>query len=282
VVTLQRLLPKHQTTNLVLLREIFALLDDRAMRALPADLAALAHRVRDRTKLVPVGLDDLPPRLLRLFRERDGQTGRLVLVYPTLATNAQHGRLQLSFARTLREVVTKTDPTALVAGQLILSADIVESITRGGSLAAVLSFAAVGLLTLLILRSLRDAAWVLGSLCLGTLWMAAAFGALEVKLNFVNFVVLPITFGIGVDYAVNFYQRYRQAPGPDRAAQALAASGGAVALCSATTILGYSALLIADSRAIHSFGLTAVVGEITCLSAALFALPAILTWRERG
>jgi predicted RND superfamily exporter protein len=257
------------------------LLDDRALRSLPADLQPVAKRFRERTRLVPVALDDLPPRLVKAFREKDGQTGRLVLVYPTLVTNAQHGRLQLAFARTLREVVHKTDPTALVAGQLILSADIVESITRGGSLAAALSFAAVGLLTLIILRSLRDAAWVLGSLCLGTLWMAGAFGALEVKLNFVNFVVLPITFGIGVDYAVNFYQRFRQAPGPHRAAQALAASGGAVALCSATTILGYSALLIADSRAIHSFGLTAVIGEITCLSAALFALPAILTWRER-
>ena len=109
--------------------------------------------------------------------------------------------------------------------------------------------------------------------------MAGAFGALGIKLNFVNFVVLPITFGIGIDYAVNYYQRYRQASSPD---QALAASGGAVALCSATTIIGYSALLVADNRAIFSFGLTAVIGEITCLSAALFALPAVLCWLGRA
>jgi predicted RND superfamily exporter protein len=191
---------------------------------------------------------------------------------------ARHGRLQLAFARTLREVAQRTDPEAQVAGPLILTADIIETITRDGTFAALLSFGAVALLTLVILRSAWDAIWVVGSLCLGTLWMAGAFGALGIKLNFVNFVVLPITFGIGIDYAVNYYQRYRQA---GSAEQALRASSGAVALCSATTIIGYSALLIADNRAIFSFGLTAVIGELTCLSAALFALPALLMWRER-
>ena len=90
--------------------------------------------------------------------------------------------------------------------------------------------------------------------------------------------MLPITFGIGVDYAVNFYQRYRQSGSVE---ESLSASGGAVALCSTTTILGYAALLLADNLAIFSFGLTAVLGEITCLSAALFALPAFLAWRDK-
>ena len=30
----------------------------------------------------------------------------------------------------------------------------------------------------------------------------------HVRLNFLNFIALPITFGIGVDYAVNIMQRY--------------------------------------------------------------------------
>ena len=39
--------------------------------------------------------------------------------------------------------------------------------------------------------------------------------------------------------------------------------------------------MTADNQAIQSFGLTAVIGEITCLSAALFALPAVLSLRDR-
>jgi predicted RND superfamily exporter protein len=102
--------------------------------------------------------------------------------------------------------------------------------------------------------------------------------ALKLKLNFVNFAVLPITFGIGVDYAVNLYQRYRQTCSVE---EALSSSGGAVALCSVTTMIGYATLVTADNQAIQSFGLTAVIGEITCLTAALFALPAVLSLRDR-
>ena len=125
---------------------------------------------------------------------------------------------------------------------------------------------------------MRDASWVVGSLTLGVLWMGGAMYLLSIKFNFVNFAVLPITFGIGVDYAVNLYHRYRQTGSVE---EALATSGGAVALCSVTTIIGYATLVTADNQAIQSFGLTAVVGEITCLSAALFALPAVLSLRDR-
>jgi predicted RND superfamily exporter protein len=48
-----------------------------------------------------------------------------------------------------------------------------------------------------------------------------------------------------------------------------------------TTIIGYATLVTADNQAIQSFGLTAVIGEVTCLSAALFALPAVLSLRNR-
>src|SRR5260370_14057613 len=116
-------------------------------------------------------------------------------------------------------------------------------------------------------------------LWLGVLWLFGALGAFAVKFNCVNFVVLPITFGIGVDYAVNLYERYRE---HDDVERALASSGGAVALCSSTTIIGYAALIIADNQAIQSFGLTAVIGEIACLSAALPALPPLLAWRDEG
>ena len=169
----------------------------------------------------------------------------------------------------------------LFRSTLILSADIIESITHDGSVATILSFCGVVLLTVLVMRSMRDAAWVIGALCLGTLWMGGAVGALGVKLNFVNFVVLPITFGIGIDYAVNLYQRCKQA-GPGGTELALAGSGGAVALCSFTTVIGYAALLIADYQAVFSFGLTAVLGEIACLSSALVAMPALLAVRDRA
>ena len=55
----------------------------------------------------------------------------------------------------------------------------------------------------------------------------------------------------------------------------IAETGSAVALCSLTTIIGYSSLLLSRNRALRSFGLFADIGEITCLVAALVALPAL-------
>jgi len=195
-----------------------------------------------------------------------------------LETDSRHGKEQIAHAKLVRSTALRVDPTALIAGQIVLTSDIVDSITSDGGFAAALSFFAVAALTVLVMRSFRDSAWVVSSLCLGVLWMFGALGALNLRLNFVNFAVLPITFGIGIDYAVNFYQRYRQSSDVE---ESLTASGGAVTLCSATTIIGYATLVTADNMAIQSFGLTAVIGEITCLSAAVFALPAILAWRDR-
>jgi predicted RND superfamily exporter protein len=274
VMTLQEFLPKDQPQKLEVLRQIFDLLDKRPRAELPPEV----RRLREKTKLEPVNLSDVPERLTRAFVEKDGHRGRIVLIYPTLSTDSANGRGQIMHTRAVRKAAHDVVPNARIAGQIVLTTDIVEAITNDGALTVALSFCAVALLTLLVMRSFRDAAWVIGSLSLGVLWMAGAMTLGRLKLNFVNFAVLPITFGIGVDYAVNLYQRYRQSGSVE---VALSASGGAVALCSLTTIIGYATLVTADNQAIQSFGLVAVVGEITCLTAALFALPAILSWRDR-
>lgn len=274
VVTLQQFLPTDQLQKLELLREIFGYLDKRPR----AELAPEIRRLRERTRLEPVKLRDVPERLTRAFVEKDGHRGRIVLVYPTLATDSANGRAQLAHTQAVRGAAWRADAGARVAGQIVLTTDIVQAITSDGMLTAILSFCAVALLTVLVMRSVRDAGWVIASLTLGVLWGAGAMTVFSLKLNFVNFAVLPITFGIGVDYAVNLYQRYRQSGSVE---EALGTSGGAVALCSVTTILGYATLVTADNQAIQSFGLTAVIGEITCLSAALFALPAVLSLRDR-
>ena len=47
-----------------------------------------------------------------------------------------------------------------------------------------------------------------------------------------------------------------------------------------TTVIGYGSLLVARNQALFSFGVLAVVGELACLAAALFALPAVVRWKE--
>src|SRR5690606_9183920 len=102
----------------------------------------------------------------------------------------------------------------------------------------------------------------------------------DIKLNFLNFVVLPIGIGIGADYIINVLKR-RQIAGDQQLFRVLVETGGAVVLCSLTTVVGYLALLMSINRAVKSFGLAAAVSELTTVLAAVLVLPAVLFWMAK-
>jgi predicted RND superfamily exporter protein len=104
--------------------------------------------------------------------------------------------------------------------------------------------------------------------------MAGMLVAAHIKLNFLNFIALPITFGIGSEYPFNIFDRSRLLGG--NVTRAVKLHLGAVTLCSYTTTIGYASLLFADNQALRSFGRLAISGEIACLLVALLFLPSLL------
>jgi hypothetical protein len=222
---------------------------------------------------------ELPLALTTGLRERDGSLGRVVLVFPNPAASWWRGETIAAFVDSLRDVARA--PVALggrparVAGGPALTADIIQSMRRDGPLASLLAFLGVVATVVLIFRRGLATPFVIGSLLVGVAWLLAATMALGIKINFVNFIAFPITFGIGVDYAVNVMARYLRDGRRDIAA-AVRETGGAVGLCSLTTIIGYSSLLVAKNVGLFLFGLLAVLGELTCLTTAVVVLPAVL------
>jgi predicted RND superfamily exporter protein len=150
----------------------------------------------------------------------------------------------------------------------------IRSMERDGPRATLVSFVAVAIVVVIATRNLRGALCVLMSLVMGVTWLIGGAAWLREKLNYVNFITLPITFGIGCEYPFNLYDRSRLLKGD--VSSALERVGGAVALCSYTTIVGYGSLLFADFQALQSFGRLAVSGEVACLTGALVVLPAVL------
>ena len=228
----------------------------------------------------PIRPDEVPDVITRGLRERDGSVGRAVLVYPNPAESWWRGETIATFVRELRAAAQA--PVALggrpgrVAGGPALSFDIISSMERDGPLASLLAFLGVVATVLLIFRRSLATPFVIGSLMVGVLWLLAVTMKLGIKINFVNFIAFPITFGIGVDYAVNVMARYLRDGGRDVVA-AVRGTGGAVGLCSLTTVIGYSSLLVAQNVGLFLFGLLAVLGEICCLTTAVIVLPAVLT-----
>ncbi|MEO6418256.1 MAG: MMPL family transporter [Polyangiaceae bacterium] len=228
---------------------------------------------RDQTRIT---LADLPRTFTTALVERDGSAGRAVLVFPRPSKALWQGPPLVAFVGALRSAaVLPGAPAARVAGSLPLSADIISSIQHDGPLASAAAFIGVIAAVLVMFRRQSMTAYVIASLTVGVLWLGALTIVLGVKINFANFIAFPITFGIGVDYAVNVMSRYVQ-DGRRDVIGTVRATGSAVALCSLTTIIGYSSLLVAENRALFLFGLIAVLGEIACLTAAVTLLPSVL------
>jgi predicted RND superfamily exporter protein len=244
----------------------------------PADRERLDKALGD-VGLAPVRAEDLPPAFTTGMRERDGSIGRTILVYPRPSDALWKADSLHLFVRTLRDLAASASgdgaEQVFIAGSIPLSSDILLSIARDAPIASLVSFFGVVAVVVMVLRGRKVSLYVIGSLLTGVLWLLGATMALGIKINFSNFIAFPITFGIGVDYAVNVMTRYVQ-DGESDVRGAVRSTGGAVALCSLTTIIGYSSLLMARNRALFLFGLLAVLGEVACLTVAVVVLPALL------
>ena len=278
--TIESLVPPDQAAKLPLLRHLRETLTDSRLARLAGEERELAQRMRPPANLRSMRLEDVPESFRLALVEKDGTSGRIALVFPKKVGTLDPRELH-EFAKLIRDAIARSGARAQAVGQSLLFEDISTAIIRDGPRATALALALVCLVVVVTFRRLRPSAAVLLGLLLGVAWLVGLGAAAGVRLNFLNFVVLPITFGIGVDYAVNIVQRWRlEGRGPiDRV---LRETGGAVGLCSLTTIIGYSSLLVADNRALQGFGLLAALGELTCITAALVALPAWLQRRSTG
>ena len=247
IVTVDDVLPIEQAQKQAIIERLRKKLTTRIREELSSDQQDKLQRLLGSGPIPAITAADLPDGLLTGLRERDGTLGRTILVFP-------------------------------------LSADILACMSRDGPLASLLAFVGVVLVVVVLFRASLATPFVIGSLVVGVGWMLAATIYLGVRINFINLIAFPITFGIGVDYAVNVMGRYLQ-DGRSDVTAAISATGGAVSLCSATTIIGYSSLLVAQNRGLFLFGLFAVLGELTCLATAVIVLPSVLLlyqgWRTR-
>jgi len=109
----------------------------------------------------------------------------------------------------------------------------------------------------------------------GTWWLLCMQGMIELKYNFLNFIALPLTFGIGIDYPINAFVRFREL-NYQEFGKVLTTTGTAVILCALTTIIGYSTLLGASNQALVSFAKLALLGELASITSAMVLLPVLI------
>ncbi len=228
--------------------------------------------------LTPFGPADLPDAVARPFTERDGTRGRIIYISPIDGDVTSDAHYLLRWADGYRSTILPDGSEIRGSGRAVIYADMWNAILHDVPRALVVSFLATLLIVVLAFRKVAPSAQVILTLLVGVSWMVGMLALAGFKLNFLNFIALPVTFGIGVDYAVNVVQRDLELRDP---LEVLRRTGGAVVLCSLTTLLGYLALAKSVNFGVRSLGTTAVLGEVACLLAAVLVLPAALVWWRR-
>jgi predicted RND superfamily exporter protein len=271
--SLDDMLPSQQPEKLAVLAQIRELLSSKDLEQLDdAERAELAQ-LRPPDDLRVLGDDDIPEAMAWPFIEADGSRGKLLLATAGKGYEVWDAHDTERFVDKIRAL--QIPPEVHFGGVSFVFADVLDAVLSDGPRATLAALLGAMLVVVLVVGRNRHGFVTIMCGLGGTILMLGCSALLGLKINFLDFVALPITIGIGIEYAVNIVTRERQ-EGPGRGRAAIATTGSAVALCSYTTIVGYGSLVLSQNLGIRSFGLAAMLGELTCLTVALFLAPALL------
>jgi predicted RND superfamily exporter protein len=272
--SLEDLIPAKQTEKLAILGEIRTLIDSPKLQAnIDDEDRALLAKLRPPDTIATVSEKDVPHDLSWPFIEKDGSIGKLVVIRGAKRFDSFNVDHRLAFAAEVRKI--KLPDGALIAGEPLVVADIIETMEQDAP--KMILFALIGsiLAVILVLGLRRHSAVTIACGLAGVVVMIATCFLVGLRVHFLDLIALPITIGIGIDYAVNLAARDQQ-EGERGTGHLLRTTGGTVLLCSFTTSVGYGTLMLSANGGIRAFGLAALVGEIACIVMALVVAPAYL------
>ncbi|EYF08405.1 efflux RND transporter permease subunit [Chondromyces apiculatus] len=286
VVTVYSLVPTQQAEKIPLVEAMVKIIRKARNRGFIGDKDwAEIEPALPKGDLKEIGIADLPEQVARAFTERDGTRGRIVYIVPKSGFSVWDAKYLMRWADSFRYTELPTGEVIKGSGRAVIYADMIQAVIEDVPKATAVASAGAILIIIIAFRGhYRQAFGVFLPWFLGVSLLFAFLQLRGIKLNFLNFMAIPITIGIGAEYAHNMMQRYKSEQG-QRLDRVIVETGGAVVLCALTTAVGYVVLMWSINRGIKSLGLAAAVGELTCVFAAVMALPSGLVllnrWKRR-
>lgn len=275
VETVARYVPDapEQQRRLAKLKQIAGELAEVAPADIPEKVRPWIDRWLAPARLQPIALPEVPRTIRQGFTDVHGRADQTVLVYPSLKVNFDDGTNILRFADRLGDAHLPKD--TVVGGGFLFMAEIIR-VVRDEAPHVVLTVALLVGCVLLVLCRRRPSRAAIAIASVGTIAILAQLimVALGVRVNMLNFAAVPITIGVGADYVVNLFAAMDALDCDAR--RACTQMGGAILLCSLTTVVGYASLLVAQSGALRSFGWAAVLGELMAIATVLLVLPHVV------
>jgi predicted RND superfamily exporter protein len=270
---------------------------DTSLARSRAELASQAGMgTRDIIAADPLGLRDLVlPRLkeasqaLNLdpespyFLSRDGRL-LIMIAEPARPVN------DMAFARKLVAGINEARKGAKVhisCAGAHLSAVIDESVMKKNIISCIASslFVVLGLFFFTYRRILPTLLIPL-ILSYGVILALGTAGLFLSSIHIISFAFTALIIGLGTDYSIHLYDRYRSERSAGRDARealrlAVVDTGHGVLTSASTTALPFLALMISDVRALSELGLLVGLGVLFSLYATFLFLPPLLVFVEQ-
>jgi hypothetical protein len=148
-----------------------------------------------------------------------------------------------------------------------------------GDVVITASFAAIIALVILAVYFRRPArvALALAPTLLGLATALGLMGYAGVSLNMINFIVIPILLGIGLDDGILLLHRQSELKNVHGT---IATTGRSICITSLTTSFGFGSLALAQYHVLAGMGLLTIAGVLACLFFSVCGLGAVLALLE--
>ena len=150
-----------------------------------------------------------------------------------------------------------------------------------------LTFLIIGLVLLVIFKSVRLAFIPLSCVGICLVWTFGAAAILKVPLSILTMIVPVFLIAVGTAYCLHILETYRAVSGPDRSAVDATVSTYTqttlpTLLAIATTLMGVGSLFVNRISAIREFALFACIGMVAFLILVMAYLPVLLSLMPPG
>lgn len=224
-------------------------------------------------------------KLPRPYYTNDDSTVLVLSIYPAA------GRTNLAYNRALRDevvgIIDEADPQAYdPAMEVRYGANIQNSITEYETVksdilgTALYGIGAVFLVIAIYFRSLSAALMIAGSLAASLLWTFGLTYFVIGQLNTITGFLFVILFGLGIDYGIHSFARFREARQYGRSSiealhDMVCKTGAALGTTALTTSAAFYSLMLLDFRGFSELGFIAGTGMLFAFVGMVVLLPAL-------
>ncbi len=168
------------------------------------------------------------------------------------------------------------DVNFIVSGKPVLDSSL-RAEMKSNMIIMVASAVVLMLIILNLVFRIRWRALSLGIIFVSVIATLGLMGHLNVPMTMVSMAVFPILIGLGIDYSIQFQNRYEE---EHSVKTTLVQTGKAVGLAVLATVLGFVSLFASPVPMIQDFGKMLTIGVIVSFIGSIFLLMPVLSARD--